>query len=80
MQHLEYHIPLFGVLNRLVYEYNKMQVNCDFLFLLGNVVAICMSHADASEELLRSWITNLQSENPQLANISIIFNLSQTPQ
>ncbi|KAL9956537.1 hypothetical protein ACROYT_G038025 [Oculina patagonica] len=46
----------------------------------GNVVAICMSHANASEELLRSWITNLQSENPQLANISVIFNLSQTPQ
>jgi len=46
----------------------------------GNVLAICMSHANVSEELLRSWITHLQTENPQLANISIIFNLSQTQQ
>ena len=48
-------------------------------FLSGHIVAICMSHANASEDLLRSWITNLQSENPQLANISVIFNLNQTP-
>lgn len=45
----------------------------------GQIVAVCMSHANASEDLLRSWITNLQSENPQLANISVIFNLNQTP-
>lgn len=46
----------------------------------GNIVAICMSQANASEEVLRSWITQLQHENPALANISIIFNLNQTPQ
>jgi len=46
----------------------------------GNIIAICMSHADASEDILRSWITHLQSENPELANISVIFNLNQTPQ
>lgn len=52
-----------------------------FLFdFLGNIVAICMSHANASEDVLRMWITQLQRDNPTLANISIIFNLSQTPQ
>ena len=45
----------------------------------GNIVAICMSHPDASEDVLRSWISHLQSENPELANISVIFNLSPTP-
>lgn len=45
----------------------------------GNIVAICMSHPDASEDVLRSWISHLQSENPELANISVIFNLSSTP-
>ena len=38
-----------------------------------------MSHPDASEDVLRSWISHLQSENPELANISVIFNLSPTP-
>ena len=54
-------------------------VDCIVFFLLGQIVAVCMSHANASEDLLRSWITNLQSENPQLANISVIFNLNETP-
>lgn len=38
-----------------------------------------MSHPDASEDVLRSWISHLQSENPELANISVIFNLGPTP-
>ena len=46
----------------------------------GNIVAICMSHPDVSEDVLRSWISHLQSENPELANISVIYNLSPTPQ
>ena len=45
----------------------------------GNIVAICMSHPDVSEDVLRSWISHLQGENPELANISVIFNLSSTP-
>lgn len=50
-----------------------------FSLASGNIVAICMSHPDASEDVLRSWISHLQSENPELANISVIFNLSPTP-
>lgn len=58
----------------------RTDAECDKENEEGNIVAICMSHANASEDVLRMWITQLQRDNPTLANISIIFNLSQTPQ
>ena len=71
----------FSLFLREVFRILKCTIAIFKLFSLssGNIVAICMSHPDASEDVLRSWISHLQSENPELANISVIFNLSPTP-
>ncbi|XP_077980304.1 evolutionarily conserved signaling intermediate in Toll pathway, mitochondrial-like [Glandiceps talaboti] len=44
----------------------------------GPVFAMCAT-SDNSQESLRTWINNLQEENPNLGNIPVVFNIYQPP-
>ncbi|XP_006819193.1 evolutionarily conserved signaling intermediate in Toll pathway, mitochondrial-like [Saccoglossus kowalevskii] len=44
----------------------------------GPVFAICMA-GDDSQESLRTWLTYLQEDNPNLGNLPVVFNIYQPP-
>ncbi|XP_031557696.1 evolutionarily conserved signaling intermediate in Toll pathway, mitochondrial-like [Actinia tenebrosa] len=46
----------------------------------GAVLAVCMTNTSCSQETLQQWISRLQDQTPNLANIKVIFNLHTTEQ